>query len=77
MHELAWLLQSHDVDPQNCEAIARHASQIYALSVTQAFESSRTLKLAEALDQAGGRLASILDTIVHELQVDVAGHPAA
>ncbi|MBA4171964.1 MAG: hypothetical protein C0511_04740 [Hyphomicrobium sp.] len=71
MHEAAWSLQARDVDPEGCEAIARNAALIYALSQQQAMESRRALDLAEALDTAITRLAALRDTITHELQVDV------
>ncbi len=70
MHEAAWSLQARDVDPEGCEAIARNAALIYALSQQQAMESRRALDLAEALDTAITRLAALRDTIMHELQVD-------
>ena len=70
MHELAWGLQAREVDPVACEAIAKHASIIYAMSMHQAQTSERILALAGALDDAGTRLAAVLETIAHELQVD-------
>lgn len=70
MHELVWGLQAKDVDPVACEAIAKHASIIYAMSMQQAKTSERILALAAALDQAGGRLAAVLETIAHELETD-------
>ncbi|MGH1417459.1 MAG: hypothetical protein ACRBCJ_01225 [Hyphomicrobiaceae bacterium] len=76
MHELAWTLQANDVDPENCEAIALHASKIYALSHQHAVQSEKTLAMAAALDNAGARLVAILDTVMHELEVDQGGAPA-
>jgi len=70
MHELAWGLQAQDIDPVACEAIAKHASIIYAMSMQQAQTSERVLALAAALDNAGQRLAAVLETIAHELEVD-------
>jgi uncharacterized coiled-coil protein SlyX len=70
LHELAWTLQTNDVNTEACEKIARQASAIYALSVRQALESERMQKLASALDAASARLNAILETIVHESQVD-------
>lgn len=70
LHELAWTLQTNDVNTEACEKIARQASAIYALSVRQALESERMQKLAVALDAASARLNAILDTIAHESQVD-------
>jgi hypothetical protein len=75
MHELVWGLQAKEVDPVACEAIAKHASIIYAMSMQQARNSERVLALAAALDQAGGRLAAVLETISHELETD--GEPDA
>lgn len=71
LHELAWTLQSNDINADACEKIARQASAIYALSVRQALESERTQKLAIALDAACARLNAILETISHELEIDV------
>lgn len=73
MHEAAWSLQARDIDPEGCAAIARSAAAIYALSHQQAVESQRALRLAEALDVAVRRLASLRDTIMHELEVDRGG----
>lgn len=70
MHELVWGLQAKEVDPVACEAIAKHASIIYAMSMQQAKTSERIIALASALDQAGGRLAAVLETIAHELETD-------
>lgn len=70
MHELVWGLQAKEVDPVACEAIAKHASIIYAMSMQQAKTSERIIALAAALDQAGARLAAVLETIAHELETD-------
>jgi hypothetical protein len=70
LHELAWSLQSNDINSEACEKIARQASAIYALSLRQALESERMQKLAFALDQACARLSAVLETITHESQVD-------
>ena len=70
LHELAWTLQSNDINAEACEKIARQASAIYALSVRQALESERTQKLAIALDAACARLSALLETIAHESQID-------
>jgi len=70
MHELVWGLQAKEVDPVACQAIAKHASIIYAMSMQQAKTSERIIALASALDQAGGRLAAVLETIAHELETD-------
>lgn len=70
MHKLVWSLQTKEADPVACEAIAKHASLIYAMSLQQARSSERIIALAASLDQAGGRLAALLETISHELRVD-------
>lgn len=75
LHELAWTLQSNDINADACEKIARQASAIYALSVRQALESERTQKLAIALDAACARLNALLETISHESQIDMASQP--
>ncbi len=76
MHDLAWTLQNDQVSPENCEAIARHASKIYALSHQHAVQSEKTLHMAKSLDDAGTRLMAILETVMHELEVDSGGVPA-
>ena len=68
IHELTWTLQADELSAQSCEAIARHASMLYAVSRQQAMESERALKFAEALDDTTNRLSILLDTLVHELQ---------
>ena len=75
LHELAWTLQSNDINADACEKIARQASAIYALSVRQALESERTQKLAVALDAACARLSALLETITHESEIDTAPPP--
>jgi hypothetical protein len=70
LHELAWTLQSNDINAEACEKIARQASAIYALSLRQALEAERTVKLAAALDSACARLSALLETIGHESQID-------
>ena len=70
LHELAWTLQSNDINTEACEKIARQASAIYALSLRQALEAERTMKLAAALDTACARLSAVL-TIGHESQIDL------
>lgn len=77
LHELAWTLQSNDINSEACEKIARQASSIYALSLRQALESERTQKLAVALDSACDRLSSVLETISHESQIDHDAAPPA
>ncbi|HZA02777.1 MAG TPA: hypothetical protein VE665_10915 [Hyphomicrobiaceae bacterium] len=71
LHELAWTLQSNDINAEACEKIARQASAIYALSLRQALEAERTMKLAAALDSASARLSAVLETIGHESQIDL------
>ncbi len=75
LHELAWTLQSNDINSDACEKIARQASSIYALSLRQAMESERTQKLVIALDSACARLSSLLETINHESQIDTEPTP--
>lgn len=79
IHELTWTLQADELSPDSCEAIARHASMLYAVSRQQAMESERTLQFAKALDDAASRMSILLDTLVHELntyQDKVAPPPA-
>lgn len=77
MHEIAWSLQANEIDPIACEAMARHASRIYAMSRRQADESKRVLELSSALEGVGQRIGGLLDTILHELVVDDGDSPPA
>ncbi len=70
IHEQTWNLQAKDLNPDACEAIARQASSLYALSMHQAAHSSRILKLIDALDETSARVEGVLQTITHELQID-------
>ncbi len=72
IHDIAWSLQANPFDPAGCEMIARNAGKLYALSQTQAVESQRALSIAAALDNATAKLEAILETVMHELRVDVA-----
>ena len=76
MHEAAWSLQARDIDPDSCAAIARSAAAIYALSHQQAVESSRALRLSQALEMAVRRLSALRETILHELEIDGGDVPA-
>lgn len=79
IHELTWTLQADELSPDSCEAIARHASMLYAVSRQQAMESERALMFAKALDDAANRMSILLDTLVHELNTyqDAAAPPPA
>jgi hypothetical protein len=70
IHDIAWSLQANPFDPKGCEEIARNAGRLYVLSQSHAIHSERTLKVAEALDGATQRLEAILETVLHELQID-------
>ena len=70
IHDIAWSLQANPFDPKGCEEIARNAGRLYVLSQTQAIESERSLKTARAIDDAASRLDAILETVIHELQID-------
>lgn len=72
IHDIAWSLQANPFDPKGCEAIARNAGRLYAMSQTQAVDSERALQTAQAIDTAASRLEAILETVVHELQIDPA-----
>jgi hypothetical protein len=72
IHDIAWSLQANPFDPKGCEEIARNAGRLYAMSQSQAIESERALRTAA--DAASGRLEAMLETVVHELQID---HAAA
>lgn len=72
IHDIAWALQANPFDPKGCEEIARNAGRLYVLSQSHAIDSERTLKTAHALDDAANRLDALLETVIHELQVDQA-----
>lgn len=72
IHDIAWALQANPFDPKGCEEIARNAGRLYVLSQSQAIESERTLKTAQAIDGAAARLDALLETVIHELQIDTA-----
>lgn len=76
LHELAWSLQANDINPDACTEIARHASQIYAMSHVQAVELHRTIQFSSALESISARLSALLQTIGHEMQIDTGGAPA-
>jgi len=75
IHDLAWDLQSQEINVAACENIARQASQIYALSHRHAVESERISKLTDALDGALHRLDGLLETVVLEAQFDTFNPP--
>lgn len=77
IHDIAWSLQANPFDPEGCEEIARNAGRLYVLSQSHAIHSERTLKVAEALDGATQRLEAILETVLHELQIDNGPAPGA
>lgn len=70
IHDIAWALQANPFDPKGCEEIARNAGRLYAMSQVHAVESERSLKTAHALDNAANRLDAMLETVIHELQID-------
>lgn len=70
IHDIAWALQANPFDPKGCEAIARNAGRLYVLSQTHAIESQRALAVAGALDDAARKLEAMLETVMHELQID-------
>jgi hypothetical protein len=70
LHELVWNLETNEVDPEGCEAIARSASRIYAVTQAHAAESIRARRFADTLEAAGRRLAALLETIAFEMQSD-------
>lgn len=70
MHEIAWALQANPFDPKGCEQIARNAGRIYAVSQSHAGESERVVTTAKSLDVAMAQLEALLETVLHELQID-------
>jgi hypothetical protein len=70
IHDIAWSLQANPFDPKGCEEIARNAGKLYVLSQAQAIASERTMETVHALDSANARLDAMLETVIHELQID-------
>lgn len=70
IHDIAWALQANPFDPVGCEAIARNAGRLYVLSQTHAVQSQRALAVAGSLDDAARKLEAMLETVMHELQID-------
>jgi hypothetical protein len=70
IHDIAWSLQANPFDPKGCEQIARNAGRLYAMSQTQAAQSHRAVAAASALETAAAKLEAILESVLHELQVD-------
>lgn len=75
LHEKAWQLQGNEIDADRCQAIARDAARISALGQAQAFESQRATAFAATLTTLDEKLAAVLATIRHEMEVDMG--PAA
>jgi hypothetical protein len=72
IHNIAWSLQANPFDPKGCEEIARNASKLYVLSQSHSVSSERTMETVHALDSASNRLEAMLETVIHELQIDKA-----
>ncbi len=70
IHDIAWSLQANPFDPKGCEEIARNAARLYAMSQSQAAQSHRTIAAAGALDSSTAKLEGILESVLHEMQVD-------
>ncbi len=68
LHALVWSLRDQVPNPDFCEAIARQASRIYAMSHAQAVESGRAAQFTAALDETYQRLSALLETILYELK---------
>lgn len=77
LHALVWSLRDRIPSAEYCEAIARQASKIYALSHTQAIESDRAAQYVSALDELYQRLSALLETILFELRTDEPAERAA
>jgi hypothetical protein len=70
IHDIAWSLQANPFDPQGCEQIARNAGKLYAMSQSQAAQSNRVVAAASALETSAQKLEGVLESILHELEVD-------
>lgn len=68
LHALVWSLRDQIPNPEFCEAIARQASRIYAMSHAQAVESARAAQFTSTLDETHHRLSALLETILYEMQ---------
>lgn len=68
LHALVWSMREQIPSADFCEAIARQASRIYAMSHAQASESERAHQFTAALDEAYDRLSALLETIAFEMQ---------
>jgi hypothetical protein len=68
LHALVWSLRDQVPNPDFCEAIARQASRIYAMSHAQAVESARATQFTAALDETYQRLSALLETILFEMK---------
>lgn len=68
LHALVWSVRDQIPNPDFCEAIARQASRIYAMSHAQAVESARASQFTAALDETYARLSALLETILFEMQ---------
>ncbi len=73
LHEMAWALQSKDVDAETCTALGKSAASIFALAAAQAQESERARRFAAALDELATYLASAIRSIDMELAQTPAG----
>ena len=71
IHDIAWSLQANPFDPKGCEEIARNAGRLYVLSQSHAIQSERALTVASALDGAAAKLEAMLETVLHELHIDM------
>lgn len=77
LHALVWSLRDRIPSAEYCEAIAKQASRIYALSHSQAIESDRAAQYVAALDEMYQRLSALLETILYELRTDEPPHRPA
>lgn len=68
LHALVWSMRDQVPTEDLCEAIARQSARIYALSHAQAIESAHAAHVTVALDETQSRLASLLETILAEMQ---------
>lgn len=68
LHALVWSVRDQVPNADFCEAIARQASRIYAMSHAQAVESARALQFTAALDETYQRLSALLETILLEMK---------
>lgn len=66
LHEMAWALQSAPPGDEGAEQLARQVARLYAITMQHSQDSQRIRRLLAAIEDAGQRVAAVLETIRHE-----------